>query len=422
METLSMARHEVEQIPIIENLKNKTIRQKHASKMLGLSIRQVQRKLHNYRKIGAKALIHGNRGKPSNRQLDPGLVKQSLDLIENHYPDFSPTFAAEKLFENHGIAINHETLRQKMIIQGLWFSKQKKMIHRQWRERRSCLGELVQLDGSPHKWFEDRAPSCTLIAFIDDASSKILHLEFMEEEATIPVMQATKNYLNGYGRPLEIYVDRGKVFKVNLHNPDNDKITQYRRALEELDIKTIYARSPQAKGRVERLFGTLQNRLVKELRLAGISNIKAANQFVKDIYLSKHNEKFAVEAKEKQNFHRSIENYDLNEIFTLREERILNNDFTLRYYNRWFQLIDKQPTLIFPKNIIIVKRYLNQTIKFQIRNTKLNFQEISKPTTSKINPINVKVKSIKKPWIPPVDHPWRQYKVNYQQNPTFLNC
>ena len=419
METLSMSKCEIEQIPIFENLNNKSIRQKHAAQLLDLSVRQIKRKLKNYRKFGAKSLVHANRGKSSNRQLDSILVEQALSLIENHYPDFAPTFASEKLEENHNLVINRETLRQKMIKAGLWYAKEKKTNHREWRERKPCFGELVQLDGSPHKWFENRAPVCTLIAFIDDATSQILHLEFINEEATIPIMKATKTYLELFGKPIELYVDRGKVFKVNLNNPDEEKITQYRRALEELNIKVTYARSPQAKGRVERLFGTLQDRLVKELRLAGINTMKKANDFVKNIYLPKHNQKFAVEPKERQNLHRTIKGYDLEEIFTIREERILTNDFTIRYHNQWFQLTGKQPTLVFPKNVITAKRYLNGTIQFQLRKMQLNFKEISK---SAEEPKPIPIKRTKKPWIPAVDHPWRKFSINYQQKVTFLNC
>lgn len=419
METLSMSQKEINQISILENLKKRKIKQKVAASALSLSIRQIKRKVKLYKRYGAKSLIHGNRGKPSNRQFDRLLVEKALGLIENHYPDFAPTFASEKLAENHSIIINHETLRLKMIERGLWLAKTKKPSHRRWRERKACFGELVQLDGSPHKWFEDRAPACTLLAFIDDATSKVLHLEFVYEEATIPVMRATKAYLEKHGRPLELYMDRGKVFKVNINNPDDEKITQYRRALNELGTKVTYARSPQAKGRVERLFGTLQDRLVKELRLADINTMEEANRFLENVYLAKHNQKFAVEPQEKTNLHRGIEGYQLEEIFNLREERILTNDFTLQYHNQWFQLMKKQPTLVFPKNIITVVRYLDGTVKLKLRTAQLNFQEISKPIEKTKS---IPIKKIKKPWIPPIDHPWRKYNINYQQKVTFLNC
>ena len=421
-----MSKREIDQISVFEDLKKRKIKQNIASRLLDLSIRQIKRKLKKYRRLGARSLIHGNRGKPGNRKLDSMLVKQALDLIENQYPDFAPTFASEKLEEIHGLVINRETLRIKMTKAGLWLPKQKRITHRTWRERKAHLGELVQFDGSPHKWFEDRAPKCTLLAFIDDATSEILWLEFTYEEATIPIMKSTKSYLTKWGRPLELYVDRGKVFKVNLNNPDDDKITEYRRSLNELDIKVIYARSPQAKGRVERLFGTLQDRLVKELRLAGISTIEEANQFVQNVYLSKHNQRFAIKPREKQNIHKSIKGLDLNEIFTLREERILTNDFTITYQHQWYQLVKNQSTLVFPKDVITVVRYLDGNIKFRLRSVFLNLQPIAKPAAKARS---LPIKGIKKPWIPPVDHPWRKCDINHQsirltarQKVTFLNC
>lgn len=433
METLSMSKKEIDQISVFEDLNKKIIKQRHAAKLLNLSIRQVKRKLKKYRKLGVKSLIHGNRGRPSNRQLDPALVEEALSLIENHYPDFAPTFASEKLEEIHRIIINRETLRIKMTEAGLWFPKQKRVTHREWRERKAHLGELVQFDGSPHDWLEGRAPRCTMLAFIDDATSQILHMELAKEETTADSMKVTKAYLEKDGRPLEIYVDRGKVFKVNIHNPDGDKITQYRRSLDELFIKTTYARSPEAKGRIERLFGTLQDRLVKELRLKQINTITDANEYIKSEYIKKHNQRFSIKPREPQDFHRTIKGYDLDEIFTQREDRILTNDFTITYHHQWFQLTKKQPTLVFPKNVITVKRYLNGKIKFQIRKMKLNFKEIPKPT-KKPKPISMQRTNKtcfadRKAWIPPVDHPWRKYNINHQQTRpktrqkvTFLNC
>lgn len=411
-----MSKHEIDQISVFEDLREKRIKQSIASQLLNLSTRQIKRKLKKYRQLGAKSLIHGNRGRPGNRRFDPSLLQKALSLIENHYPDFAPTFATEKLVENHGIIINRETLRIKMTVAGLWLPKKKRTHHRQWRERRTHLGELVQFDGSPHKWLEDRAPKCTMLAFIDDATSKILHMELAREETTEDSMKVTKTYLEKYGRPWKVYVDRGKVFKVNIHNPDDDRITQYRRSLDELDIKVIYARSPQAKGRIERLFGTLQNRLVKELRLAKINTIEEANQYIQNHYLSKHNQRFAVEPKNKQNVHRNIKGFNLTEIFTQREERILTNDFTIRYHNQWFQLTKRQPTLVFPKNNIMVMRYLDGQVKLKLRTAILNFQEIIKPIIKlKQLPKTVatNTRRIKKPWIPAINHPWRkQYSLS----------
>ena len=411
METLSMSKKEIEQIPIFEDLKKKTIKQKHAAQLLNLSIRQIKRKLKNYRRFGAKSLLHANRGKPGNRQFDSIIVEQALSLIENYYPDFAPTFASEKLLENHNLLINRETLRQKMIKGGLWISKAKKVTHHKWRERKACFGELVQLDGSPHKWFEDRAPACCLLAFIDDSTSQILHLEFMPEEATIPVMKATKTYIELYGRPLELYVDRGKVFKVNLNNPDGEKITQYRRSLEELNIKVIYARSPQAKGRVERLFGTLQDRLVKELRLQNISAINVANAFLKDTFIPAFNEKFGVTPAKWADLHRPLTKTDkknLDSIFSVHSTRVVMNDFTVQFKNQYFQLNQQQPVIVCRKDRIMVEEHLGGSIKLKLRGKELYYTVLPK-RPEKAYKLKIAALTTGRPtYKPPANHPWRR--------------
>ena len=335
METLPMSAQEISQIATFERLSERAVKQKEAAMILGLSTRQIKRKLKLFRRLGAPSLIHSSRGKPSNNQLDPVIRQRAISLIENKYPDFAPTFASEKLEENHHLVINHETLRLSMIAAGLWTPGKRTVKHREWRERKEWFGEMVQLDGSDHDWLEDRAPRCTLLAFIDDASSKIMCLEFADE-TTVGVMGATKRYIEKHGIPYEFYADRGKVFKVNIHNEEEDKVTQYRRAIEELGGKITYARSPQAKGRVERLFGTLQDRLVKELRLRGISTIQEANEFIEGEYLARHNQKYAVEPKSKTDLHREAKGYDLDEIFCIKEIRVLTPDFTLRHKNKWY--------------------------------------------------------------------------------------
>lgn len=411
METYQMSRKEINQISVFERLKNREIKHKEAAMILDLSTRQTKRKLKVFRRLGPKGLIHSSRGRPSNNQFDPETSKRALLLVENKYPDFGPTFASEKLEENHQLIVNHETLRLIMIEAGLWQAKRKKQTHRQWRERKECLGELIQLDGSDHDWFESRGgiPRCTLLAFIDDATSQITHLEFAGE-TTIGVMGATKRYIGKHGIPHELYVDRGKVFKVNLNNEEEDKITQYRRAVEELGSGLTYARSPQAKGRVERLFGTLQDRLVKELRLKGISTIDEANEFIEKEYLPKHNEKYSVEPRSNTNLHREAKGYDLDEILCIKETRVLTSDFTLRHKNIWYQLERKQKTLIFPRNEITIKTHLDGRTTLSIRKTPLFFHEIDKPIKEKQVQI-IKQLVEKKPWVPPVDHPWRAQSI-----------
>lgn len=415
-----MSQKELNQVAVFEQLTNKTMKQKQASQLLNLSVRQVKRKLKAYRSSGAVALVHKLRGTQGNHRLPDEFKKQSIELVVKHYPDFAPTLASEKLFEIHNLVINRETLRGLMIKEGLWQPWGQRVKHRSWRERKACLGELVQLDGSDHDWFEGRAPRCTLIAFIDDATSQVMYLEFVSAETTIHLMQATQEYLSRYGKPQELYTDRGKVFKVNIHNEENDKQTQYGRALSELDIKLRFARSPQAKGRVERLFGTLQDRLVKELRIKHISNMKQATDFANQVYLPKHNLKFAVAAREKTNLHRPLAGEDLERIFTIREVRILCHDFTLAYRGQWYQLEKKQPTLVFPKNNITVETDCDGQISFYLRRSRLNVYPIAK-RLEQPKPIKVVRKASQKPWVPAVDHPWRTYQTN-QPKVTFLNC
>ncbi|HLC44131.1 MAG TPA: ISNCY family transposase [Patescibacteria group bacterium] len=407
-----MARKELNQISVFEDLKNKKIKQGEAVKMLNLSLRQVKRKIKEYRRTGAVSLIHKSRGKPSNHHLPVDKIKQALDLVREKYADFGPTFAAEKLLEIDGVAVNPETLRLRMIEVNLWKPKIKKVNRHYCRERKESLGEMVQIDGSPHHWFEQRGPACTLLAFIDDATSKVLHLEFAESESTAALMKSTEKYLIDCGRPASLYADRGSVYKVNLGNEDGDKITQYKRALDESDIGLIWARSPQAKGRVERLFKTLQDRLVKELRLRGISDIKTANQFLKAEYIDKHNKMFAVAAKSKTDLHRPIIGYDMGTIFCLKEKRKINCDMTIRYKNSWLQLEAKQQTLIFPKNIVEVWESLDGEVTVHLRTCQLNFNRLAaKP---------LKIKEMKEPkpktiWTPPANHPWKRPWHNYQK-------
>ena len=404
METFLMTEKELNQVSIFEDLKNKKMRQKEAAKILALSIRQIKRKLKKYRKFGAVSLIHKSRGRPSNNRLDENFVGKTLNLVRAKYADFGPSFAAEKLEEIDKLKINPETLRLKMIKEGLWKPKIKKVNRHYLRERKESLGEMVQVDGSPHCWFESRAPACTLLAFIDDATSRILHLEFTEAESTPALMKATKKYLLTFGQPASLYSDRGGVYKVNIHNEDEEKITQYKRALDEIGIKLIWARSPQAKGRVERLFETLQDRLVKELRLQSISDITKANEFLITRYIAKHNEKFAVLAKSKTNLHRPLKGYNLDRIFCLKEERYVANDMTIRYKSNLFLLRKKQPTLIFPKNKIEVWESLEGEITFHIRKCQLNFRKIAE------RPIKIEEVKEKTVWIPSANHPWRNYQ------------
>lgn len=402
---LAMSQKELSQIPIFSELKRGTITQQDAAQTLRLSVRQVRRKLRVYRTAGPKSLVHRLRGRPGNHRFSPETNDCAVRLVQQHYPDFGPTFAAEKLAENHAVHIHHETLRLLLIKRGLWRVHGGPITAHVWRERKDCRGEMVQADGSLHRWFEDRAPATTLLAFIDDATSALLWLEFVTGESTAALMTATWHYLAHAGRPVSLYVDRGGVFRVNIHNEEQDKRTQYARALHELDIALIHARSPQAKGRVERVFGTLQDRLVKELRLAGISTIPEANRFIRDVYLPTHNAKFSVTPKRPADLHRSLKGYDLSRIFCVREERTVRNDFTIQYQRRLFQIDPRQPTLLRPGNVVTVSEGLDGAIAVGIRRVALRFHEIAERP---LRPARERVSAPRVPWTPPADHPWRR--------------
>src|SRR3990167_5064448 len=367
----------MEQAKVLDLITSMDMSQEDGARILKISSRQVRNKLKAYRKEGIKSLVHKNRGKASNKKWDRGKEKLAIELLKGDWFGFGPTFAAEKLFESHGINISREALRKSMIKYGLWIVKGRKIKHRIRRPRKSCFGIMIQLDGSPHDWFEGRAPKCTLLVFIDDATSKVVWLEFAKSESVEDVMRATWNYFKAYGLPSSFYTDYGSVFSVNTNNPERDKITQFERAMKEVAIEIIHASSPQAKGRVERSNRTHQDRLCKELRLRNICTIKDANRFLQEEYMEKHNIKFAKEPADSTDVHRSVKGINLNNIFCIREERQLQNDFTISYQKRVFQLEAQQKTIIKPKNEITVNKHLDRSIRLSIRKVDLYFKEIN---------------------------------------------
>lgn len=373
----NMSVKEMEQVHIFEKLIRKEISQKSAAERLNLSDRQVRNKVKQYKIAGAKSLIHKNRGKVSRVKWDTEQEKFAIQLLKTDWEGFGPTFAAEKLKDIYKIETNKETLRQAMIKANLWTAKPNKPKHRSRRERKPSFGMMIQLDGSPHDWFEGRSPECTLLVFIDDATSLIVHLEFVKGESVEAVMQATRKYIEKYGKPGAFYVDYGGVFSVNLNNAERDKKTQFERALRELNIGIIHASSPQAKGRVERSNKTHQDRLIKEMRIAKISNIVDANIFLENKYRLPHNRKFAIAPAEPTDLHIPVsKDINLDNIFCLKDERILTNDFTIVYKKRQIQLGKYQSTILRPKDRILVKEHFNGSITLSIRKTELDFNYI----------------------------------------------
>ena len=311
MNHITMNKKEREQLVVFEKMKNNTITQTEASSQLGISTRWIRKKFKRYLENEAAGIIHKNRDRPSNKRWNENEKAVLIDLLQSDWHDFGPSFAAQKLKELKNINVSKETVRQTMIKGNLWQPKREKIKHRKRRERRAMIGGMTQFDGSKHKWFEERGEWSTLLVHIDDATSTILWLEFATSESLASVMAATKNYMKKHGRPLALYVDFGSSFSVNLNNLERDKKTQWERCIEELSVVIHHAHSPQAKGRVERANKTLQDRLVKELRLAKISTVDDANKFLLETdFIAKHNQFFAVPPAQNGDAHRSIDEYN----------------------------------------------------------------------------------------------------------------
>jgi len=402
---IGLSMNERDQLVTFSKLKDGLISQSVAAKMLNFSVRWVRKKFKRFVQFGAQGLIHQGRNKLSNRAWNSKEKAFVMKLFEGQFQGFGPTFATEKLKALYGIKINRETLRQAMITHSHWHGRKQRHKHRKWRERKECFGMMIQLDGSPHDWFEGRGPKCTLLVFIDDATSNIVHAELAPSESTESLMGATRHYVERFGRPLSFYVDFSGVFSVNTHNPDRIKITQVKRACNELDIAINYAHSPQAKGRVERSNSTHQDRLVKELRLHNISTIAEANKFIVNTYIPAHNSHFAIKAAKAGDVHRPITTHNLDNIFCLKEERVIQNDFTVQYKNRILQLLAEQKAVIRPKESVLIFEHLNGSLSVSIRNILLNFTEITQRPIKLQEPVLKQYKIHK----PAANHPWRLY-------------
>ena len=304
-----------------------------AAGMLGVSLRQAQRLATRYRDGGGGALIHQSRGRPASNKLGLGVRELVLELVRQNYRDFGPTLAAEVLLERHGIKVSRETLRKWMVEAGVWLSRKQRRSFHQPRLRREYMGELVQIDGSEHRWFEQRGEPCTLLVFIDDATSQLMQLRFVASESTSSYFEALQGYLQVHGCPVAFYSDKHSVFRVN--KPDaqgGSGMTQFGRALAELNIEIICANSSQAKGRVERANRTLQDRLVKELRLESICNVDAGNAFLPG-FIERFNQRFALHPAKPEDLHRplSVKMNRLEDILCHREQRYVSEQLTMSY-------------------------------------------------------------------------------------------
>jgi len=375
-ELITMNNKEILRLQVIEKIDTDRLKQSEAGKLLQLSCRQVRRLLKSYRRQGAKGLVSKKRSMPSNNKICEEVKQNILAITKEKYFDFGPTFLREKLSENHDIDVSKETLRKWLIAGNIWLPKRhsKARIH-QLRERRSCFGELIQIDGSPHDWFEGRRDKCCLLVLIDDATGKLLHLRFEEAETTEGYFRAMLSYVKQYGLPIALYSDKHSIFRINNSHTTYEGETQFKRAMDALDIKIIYANSAEAKGRVERANQTLQDRLVKELRLAGISDIETANKFLPG-FAEKHNKKFAVEPKSKNDMHRplNLNDEELNFIFSLRTTRTASKNLELGYNDMVYQIQVADQGYALRHAKILVCKDLNGTISLVYKNRKLEYK------------------------------------------------
>ena len=341
METVTLSYEELDRVSVIERVIERRLTQREAAKVLGLTSRQVRRLRRAYARAGPGGLASRHRGRPSNRRLPTELRQEALATVRSRYEDFGPTLAHEKLTERHGLRLSVETLRHWMIEDGLWIPRARREARiQQPRLRRPCRGELIQIDGSDHEWFEDRAARCTLLVFVDDATGALMELLFCESESAFSYVAAMRSYLEQHGKPVALYSDKAGVFRVNQKEPRGGAgITQFSRALASLNIDIVCANTPAAKGRVERAHLTLQDRLVKELRLREISDIEGANAFVPE-FIADYNRRFARAPRSEHDAHRPLQpSDDLARVFSWQETRLVSKNLTV-HYKRVLYLLD----------------------------------------------------------------------------------
>jgi transposase len=408
-----MSNREITRLEIMQRLKEKRLTQKEAAGMMGISTRQVKRLWRAYRKKGAQGLVSKRRGKPSNHRLDAGVAQQALDLIKEKYEDFGPTLAHEKLSEVHKLKLSRESVRRIMIEEGVWKPKRAKQPSaHQMRERRACFGELVQIDGSDHDWFEGRGPKCTLLVYIDDATGQLLELWMVPDETFFAYFAASRHYFERYGKPVAFYSDKHGIFRVNQEQTVGlgSGLTQFGRAMLDLNIQIICANSPQAKGRVERANQTLQDRLVKELRLRGISDLDNANAFLPEFRVD-FNQRFAVQPRSTHDAHRPLlktENLDI--IFTDQKTGTISKNLTIQHNKVIYQIQSTRPDYTLRKATVTVCENAHGVVTILYKNEPLPYTIFHKPVRqAEVVDTKTLDHQLKIPKPPAPDHPWRTY-------------
>jgi len=403
---ITMSIGEVKRLKVVAEAIAGQIRQQHAAEILSLSERQIRRLVRAVRSEGERGIVHKARGKPSNRQITTKVRDSVIAAYKGTYLGFGPTLAAEKLQEREGIWLSKETLRKWLLEEGLWSRRRKGSTHRRHRERKECFGEMVQMDGSHHNWLDSRGPELVLMGYIDDATGNVFG-RFYDYEGTVPAMDSFKRYAIRYGLPQRMYLDKHSTYKstsqVKEEELEEKPLSQFERALKELGVTVIHANSPQAKGRVERLFGTLQDRLVKEMRLRGIERKDEANNFLKH-YLPVYNKRFRVPASKNADLHVAVrKEIKLDAYLCIKTNRVLRNDNTVSLHGRLFQIEDPVGA-----THVEMQERLNGRLVIKAEGRSLKYSEIKpapkpirRPTVSRARRAAVS---------PDPTHPWKRWQ------------
>lgn len=405
-----MSQKERVRLIVMEQVKRNELSLTQAREVLGLSYRQTKRVWRRYRLEGDKGLVHGLRGKPGKRGIASTLKQRILARYEERYPDFGPTLAAEYLAAE-GMVVDHETLRRWRLAQGNPRLRRRRQRHRQWRERKPCFGAMVQLDGSHHDWFEGRGPRCVLMVMIDDATNRVW-AQFFEEETTHASYDMVEGWAKRYGLPQSVYVDRDSIYRCEGLGTIEEQLagkapqTQFGRAMEQLGVELVLANSPQAKGRVERMNGTLQDRLVKALRLEKISDMEKANEYLRQVFLPALNRKFEVQPASAADVHRNAPR-ELKQILSWEVKRVVQRDWTVQHEGHWYQLDRRHESLALAGKSVIVRKLRDGTIQIEQQGQKLNWRKLSQ-RPRRVDKAIMEKKPVPQPATPGKEHPWRR--------------
>ena len=406
-----MSRKERDRLTIMNEMKRRELTLVQAAQLMDLSYRQARRVWRRYRHEGDAGLVHRSRGAPSPRRLSPELRERVLARYDARYPDFGPTLAAEYLAAE-GLVVDHETLRRWLLASERRSVRRRRQRHRQWRERKPCLGQMVQLDGSHHDWFEGRRARCVLMVMVDDATGRVW-AQFFEEETTRASYDVFEGWVRRYGLPRSLYVDRDSIYRCEGLGSVAEQLagktpqTQFGRAMEQLGVELILANSPQAKGRVERMNGVLQDRLIKALRLAGISDWERANRFLAETFLPAYNRQFNVQPASEANGHRAVPR-EWDAALSWEAQRVVQRDWTVVHEGQWYQLDRQHEGLSLAGRKVIVRTLRDGRVQLRYRGMALKHWALpSRPARVKVRAVS----RVRKPTVPAPNHPWRRLDV-----------